>query len=432
MKDFFIIEGLGGKKRLKGSIAVRGAKNAALPAMASSLLFGDPVEFRNVPHIEDVVRMAELIEGLGGKAERLDRHIWKIDARAAAATVLPAEISKRMRASIILAGPLLARFGEASFPHPGGCVIGARPINFFLEGFRKMGVVDEVKGDTYHLSTKGKKLRGADIFFSTPTVTGTETLMMAATLAEGKTTLRNAAMEPEVKSLADFLSECGAAITGAGTPTIEIVGGKVLSSRGKKYVTPPDRIEAGSLLILGALAAEELEITDCIPEDIGVVIEILRRSGVPIETGKRTVALRGNGAIKNAEFRSADIRTHEYPGFPTDLQAPMTVFLTQASGESRVFETVFEGRLNYTSDLVKMGASITMWNAHEIGVKGPTLLSGRELDGPDIRAGLAYVIAAVVAKGNSAINNVRVIDRGYEQIEGRLEAIGVDIERVSN
>lgn len=428
-KDQFLVEGLAGKKTLKGKIAVAGAKNAILPAMAASLLFEEGLEITNVPDIEDVERMSELLCDIGaGVSKKQNKHIY-IDVKKAEKTTLDAHASKQLRASIILSGPMLARFGKVSFSHPGGCVIGPRPIDIFLESFEKMGGTVMEEGEKYSITTKSGKLVGADIFFKFVSVTATETIMMAATLAEGATILRNAAMEPEIKDIADFLNSCGADIKGAGTPTIEINGGSLLSSKNIAYKTMSDRIETGSFLVLAALSGDKIEITNCNPEHISILIEILKVSGVPIEVKKDSIIVT-SGKIKNEKLKGMNIRTHEYPGFATDMQAPMTVYLTQVSGESLVFETIFEGRLNYSEDLVKMGADITMWDTHRIMIKGPTELKGRELEGPDLRAGLAYVIAAIVAKGSSVINNVYYIDRGYEHIEDRLSSLGVSIKRI--
>lgn len=431
----FIIKGLGGKKTLNGKIEVSGAKNAVLPALASSILFKDKFCISNVPDIKDVENINILLEKLGASIEKKQGKKYCIDTNNIKLTNLDTEISKKMRGSIVLAGPTLTRFGKVSFPYPGGCVIGTRPIDAFLNGFKKMGARVKIEKDIYTVSvSKGKKLKGANIFFDKVTVTGTETLMLAGIVAEGKTILKNSAMEPEIKNIADFLNSCGAKIKGAGTSTIEITGtgGKLLSAKNKIYKTMPDRIEAGSFLILGALTSDNLEIINCNPEHIRILIDILKKSGVPIKEGKNKIIIEGNGKLKNKNFKCVDIKTHEYPGFPTDLQSPMVIYLTQVRGQSLVFETIFEGRLNYTNELIEMGADIVMWDPHRIMVKGPTQLKGRELSGPDLRAEFAFFISAIIAKGESVINNVRYIDRGYEQIEKRLKNIGVDIVRIKN
>jgi UDP-N-acetylglucosamine 1-carboxyvinyltransferase len=432
MKDIFLIKGLNGKKKLKGNIAVFGAKNAALPAFASAILFKDEMCLENVPFIQDIRHCIGIIENLGGEVTRESNHKFTIHAEKITGTELDTELSKNMRASIVFAGPILARYGQVTFPHPGGCVLGERPLDMFTEAFEKMGATVRFDNEKYQVKAKGKKLQGAEIFLRISSHTVTETLIMAAILAEGTTTIKNAAMEPEIKSLADFLVSCGAKIKGAGTPTIEIVGGNLLNCGKKCYQTIPDRIETGSFLILAALVGENVTITHCDPTHIESLIDSLKHAGVSMKISKDSIAVTARPESKNSDFKAVNIKTHEYPGFPTDLQAPMAVFLTQATGDSNVFETIFEGRLNYAADLVKMGATINVWNNHNMTIKGPSSLKGRELDGPDIRAGLAYVLAAIVARGRSVINNVHYIDRGYERIEERLKAVGVDIERISN
>ncbi len=431
MQESFFVRGCAGKKKLQGEIRVNSAKNAVLKAMAASLLFKDTMVLTDVPHIEDVFRMAELLEALGVSVEQKGKTFYFTPSKAIT-TTLDTDISEKIRASIVLVAPLLARTGEAHFPHPGGDVIGARPIDLFLEGFEDFGAQVTHQKGIYTVAAKNKKnkkLVGTEIFFRTVTHTGTEALMMAGVLAKGKTVLKNCALEPEIEDLAHFLNACGAKISGAGTPTITIQGTGLLKAEGRKHRVIPDRIEAGSFLILGALCAKKLTIRNCIPEHLEVLIELLRHSGVSIETTKNSITVTGQHDKKH--YQAIDIKTHEYPGFATDLQAPMMVYLTQATGKSLVHETIFEGRLNYTDDLVRMGADITLWDVHRARVSGPTSLVGRALGSPDIRAGLAFVIAAAVAKGNSLINNVYHIDRGYERIEERLSAIGLDIERTT-
>jgi len=424
MKESFIVKGFAGEKRLEGEIKVGGAKNEALKLMAASVLCSGPLTLENIPAIEDVKRMAEIIEKLGGKV-RIEGSACTLDTSGIKNGEIDHDLAKSLRSSVVLTGPLLARFGAVSFPHPGGDLIGERPIDFFIEGFEKMGASTTIENGEYRVSTKGG-LKGADIFFRWVSVTATETLMMAATLAKGTTTLRNVAMEPEVVDLAEFLVSGGASIKGIGTPTLVIEGGKTLAPRSAWRVIP-DRIEAGSFLILGALAAKELRITDCEPEHSRMLIELLSHSGVHIEAGKDSLTI-SNGA--KDIHRAMALKTHEYPGFPTDLQAPMVVYLTQAEGESRVFETIFEGRLNYTEDLVRMGAQITLWNPHQAAIRGPTPLRGATLESPDIRAGLAFLIAAIIAEGASTLQNIYHIDRGYSHIEERFSALGAKIKRV--
>ena len=421
----FVIEGLGGARTLKGSIAVRGAKNAVIKSMAASLLFKDTLTLSNVPHIEDLDTFGKLLEHLGASVT-VAGNTCTIDTGSVTKTDLDDTLARRLRASIVASGPLLARYGRVSFPHPGGDVIGPRPINFFLEGFQKMGATVAKDGEGYVVEVTDKKLKGAEIFFTFISVTGTETLMMAAILAEGTTVLRNAAMEPEIVELAEFLNTCGAKITGAGSPNITIEGGGLLEARGQVMQTVPDRIEAGSFLLLGALAAEELEITDCNPMHLEMLIELLRESGVEIETTETTINLKKADA---RQFHALQVRTHEYPGFATDMQPPMVVYLTQARGSSSMFETIWGGRLAYTQDLARMGAKINLLNPQQIKIEGPTPLVAAELESPDIRAGLAFVMAAAIATGTSTVGNIYHIDRGYERIEERLQKIGLNIRR---
>ena len=418
----FKIKGFAGERKLNGSITVSGAKNAALKVMASSLLFTDFVEILNIPEIEDVKRIEEILEGLGARIESSPNK-RKIILPKELKTDLLRGPAQATRSSIVLTGPLLARTGRASFPNPGGCSIGDRPIDLFLEGFKKMGAKISSEGETY-VAIAPNGLSAMEFFFKVQSHTGTETLMMAAILAKGKTILKNCALEPEIKSLADFLNSCGAKISGAGTSTIVIDGGKVLSSKENIYETMPDRIETGSFMVLGALAAEKITIENCVPEHVEIVTEILRTAGVKIEINKNKITVCGQ---KN--LSAVNVRTHEYPGLPTDLQAVMAVFLTQAKGQSAVFETIYENRLGYISDLAAMGADIKIQDTHRALVNGLTPLIGKKLKAPDLRAGFAFTIAAIIAKGESVIENAYVIDRGYEHLAERLSAIGADIQR---
>jgi UDP-N-acetylglucosamine 1-carboxyvinyltransferase len=413
-----------GGKKLSGTAPVLGAKNSVLKAMVSSLLFSGPITVTNAPFIEDVFRMSELLANLKVNIKNKGKRTLEIDSSKLWGANLKKELAEKLRASIVLAGPLLARVGKASFPHPGGCVIGKRPIDVFLDGWRAMGArVDEKKGG---FSVAAKRLRGADVIFRVASVTGTETLMMTAVLAYGKTILRNAACEPEIPALADFLNAGGAKIKGAGTPTIEIVGtgGRLLKSS-RPFRVIPDRIEAGSFLILGASLGKNVKVVNCNPNHLSALITSLKDAGVNLEVGPDWISVKRPKILK-----AVDIKTHEYPGFPTDLQAPFAVLMTQASGESMIFETIFEGRMGYVDDLKRMGAKIVLCDPHRILINGPAPLRGREIESPDLRAGLAFVIAALLAKGESVINNVYQIDRGYEKIDERLRKLGADIERV--
>ncbi|HEY5383181.1 MAG TPA: UDP-N-acetylglucosamine 1-carboxyvinyltransferase [Candidatus Paceibacterota bacterium] len=414
MQSKFIVEGLGGKKSLEGEIVVGGAKNAATKALAASLLFEDELTFENLPDIEDVKRMQELL-AVARQGTALN-------------PVMDKKISERMRSSIVMTGPILARTGSVTFPFPGGCVLGERPIDLFFEGYKAMGASVEEKDDLFVVNAAKNKLKGAHIIFPFVSVTATETLMLAAVLAKGETVLENTAMEPEIPYLAEFLNSCGAHIEGAGTSTIKIIGGDLLKANGAAFKTPPDRVEAGSFVILAALAGKEVTIKNCEPKHMGALLTLMRRAGVPLEVGSDYVTVRA-GDVPNDQFTLVSVRTHEYPGFPTDLQAPMAVLLSQSSGEGTILETIFDSRFRYVDDLVRMGADITVMNPHKILIKGPRGLSRKELESPDLRGGLAYIIAATVATGTSTIDNAYVIDRGYAHIEERLQKLGLNIRR---
>ena len=432
-KDTFVIQGLAGERKLKGTVTINGAKNAALKAMAAAVLCDGPVLLENIPHTDDVETLAEILRKLGATVAWKD-HKLEIDPSRINSTEIDADLAQKMRASVVLTGPLIARFGKVSFPSPGGCVIGTRPIDQFLDAYEKMGA-EVVCGETAYIISAPRGITGVEKFFNFQTVGGTETIMMAATLATGTTVLKNCAMEPEIVNVAEWLNECGAHISGAGTTTITIKGtdGKLLKP--KSYTCVPDRIEAGSFLLLGALTATDLIIDKCRPDHMEAVINLLRSAGVPIETTATQVKIKGNTS-KPGSFSSFNVRTHEYPGFPTDIQSPAVTFLTQASGEGTVLETIFEGRFKFTEELIKMGADIKIMNPREILIKGPTPLNqlpdGEVLSAHDIRAGFAVVMAALVGKGAFTINNVHLIDRGYERLEERLSALGASIKRVSN
>lgn len=416
-----------GGRTLEGKLVVMGSKNSATKLMAASLLFETPLELTNVPDINDVKKTADLLTKLGGIANFGSDGILQINARGVHNFILDSDIAKNMRASIVFLGPLLARFGRAVLPHPGGCVIGKRPIDFFIDGFRRLGAEFREEDNLYKFSAN--KLLGTEIFLPFPSVTATETLMMAATLADGDTVIKNAACEPEIKALANFLSMGGAKIKGAGTNTIAINGsnGKLLQTSGNSpYHVIPDRIEAGSFAILGALAGNPLEISNCQPEHLESLIFQLESAGVKIERGENRLIV-----SQPEKLDAVSIATAVYPGFATDLQSPFAVLLTQAEGESKIFETVFEGRLNYLEELKRMGANIIPCDPHRAIIIGPAKLHGRRMESPDLRAGLAFIIAALIADGHSEINNVYHIDRGYSQVEKRLQSVGAKIERIA-
>jgi UDP-N-acetylglucosamine 1-carboxyvinyltransferase len=442
-KESFIIEGLAGQKTLSGSIKVNGAKNAALKAFAAAVLFDGAVELKNVPHTSDIDTISSILEKLGAKVQGKDS-IFKVDTSMLKSTDIDRELAAIMRASVVLTGPMLARFGKVTFPAPGGCVIGARHIDLFLSGYEKMGAVIKLdeKECLYSIEASGG-LRGATIDFKKISVGATETLMMAAVLAKGKTTLNNCAREPEIVNVAEWLNECGAKISGVGTSVIEIegTGGKLLKPA-VPFITIPDRIEAGSYLILGALCARDLTITNCRPDHLEALTSLLIDAGVPIQIKKLGARSLEQGEIRivgntnpNSSFKSFTVKTQEYPGFATDLQPIIAVFLTQVSGKSKIEETIYEGRFKYVDDLIKMVADIKAVDEHQILVKGPTdfhqLPESQELCAHDIRAGFAIVMAALVGQGSFTVNNVHLIDRGYEKLEERLGKLGAKIKRIS-
>jgi len=426
MKENFHIQGLGGEHTLIGDISVRGAKNDTLKIMAAALLFEDSVPVNNVPEVDDVAALTELLDDVGMSVTKTEKKLL-LTAPEHAVTTLDEKRAKKLRASVTLIGPMLARYGKVSFPHPGGCVIGARPIDLFIKAFQKMGAVYTLDESHHHLIAPSGHLRGTDIFLDIVSVGVTETVMMAAVLAEGTTIIRNAAMEPEIQNLAKYLNVCGAHIEGIGTPLLSIEGGAPLRAGEKEYTVLPDRIETGSFAILAALAGKEVHITNCNPHHVEALLSLFEKAGVVYTTDIDSITV----YEPKTSYNAVNLRTHEYPGFSTDLQAPMSVFLTQAKGESLVFETLFEGRLRYTDDLVRMGADITMFDPHRVMIRGQHPLVGRDLEAPDLRAGLAYIIAAIVAKGDSLIHNIEHVDRGYEHIEKRFSSLGITLTRES-
>jgi len=413
----FIIKG---GKKLKGEIKVNGAKNSALKIIAASLLSQEEIIIKKAPQIEEVNRLLELCESLGSVVKR-DGETIKIKTEKIKTTDLNPDLVKKIRVSVLLLGAVLLREGRVHMPHPGGCAIGQRPIDLFVDGLQKLGA--KVSEDENGYTFVADKLVGATFFFPIISVTATEFLMMTATLAKGRTVLKNAACEPEIPALAEYLNRCGAKISGAGTNTIVIDGVDKLSA--DIFEVMPDRVEAGSFAILGALCGDPIRVTNCQPEHLEALLAMFDRMEVPYEVGPDWLEVR---AGKN--LRSVNLVTHEYPGFITDLQQPFVVLLTQAKGVSLVHETIFEGRLFYTDKLAQMGAQIIMCDPHRVIVNGKTALVGRHLDSPDLRAGFALVLAGLIAQGQTVIDNIYQIDRGYEKIEERLKNLGADIERV--
>ena len=415
----FIVQG---GKKLSGSIAVGGAKNGAFPLIAATLLTGQPTTLHNIPDIADIRNMLSLVEALGVDVS-FENHTLIIHARQLTSHELVRDISKRLRASVELTTPLLARTGVARFPHPGGCVIGERPIDLFISGYQSMGAHSKEDEEWHEIKLSGKP-KAISFVFPNISTTATMCLMMLATIADGKTTLLNSACEPEIVMLAEFLNACGARVTGAGTSTITIDGIEAYPDREAVFTNIPDRVETGSFLLLAAATKSHITVTDCTPEHQVIVLDALERMEVSCTIGNRSIEVHPAKHLK-----PINIKTHEYPGFPTDLQAPMVVALTQAEGTSIVFETIFEGRMFWIEDLKLMGARVMILDTHRASIEGPSELKDKEVQSPDLRAGMAYVIAGLLADGSTTIHNIEQIDRGYEHLEVRLNALGADITR---
>jgi UDP-N-acetylglucosamine 1-carboxyvinyltransferase len=409
-----------GGRKLEGQVKIGGAKNSALPAMAASLLTRDEVILENLPMVNDIITTRRLLRELGVNVEFAADHSGRFKAEKILSFEAPYDLVKTMRASVLVLGPLLARAGHARVSLPGGCAIGARPINLHIQGFEKLGA--KIRTEHGYVDATADGLVGANISFDKITVTGTENLMMAAVLASGQTILQNAACEPEVVDLAELLNKMGAKVSGAGTPTITIDG--VAELKGATHRIIPDRIEAGTFLVAGAITGGSVEVRDANPAHIGSLLEKLRETGVHLEAGQSSVTVRGNGAL-----RPADIVTKEYPGFATDMQAQYMALMTQAIGESVITENIFENRFMHASELMRMGANIRIEGPRAI-VTGKTRLTGANVIASDLRASASLIIAALAGEGFTVIDRVYHLDRGYEKIEEKLRAAGAQIERL--
>jgi UDP-N-acetylglucosamine 1-carboxyvinyltransferase len=413
-----------GGRRLRGTVRISGAKNAALPAMAAALLTPEPVVLQNIPRVRDIVTMAKLLAHMRCLVQSPDMppSEFTIRAETVSHTEAPYELVKTMRASVLTLGPLVARFGYARVALPGGCAIGARPIDIHIQALEKLGA--KISLEHGYVEARASCLQGATIRFPRITVTGTENILTAAVLARGETILENAACEPEVVDLAQLLTKMGAVIGGAGTPTIRVQGVKSLHSA--THTVIPDRIEAGTFLVAGAVTGGELILTGCDPSHLTAVTDKLRECGVEIQLeGNNSLRVRAPRAI-----RAADVTTKEYPGFPTDMQAQFMALATQAQGVSRIRETIFENRFLHASEMMRMGANIVIEGNHAV-VTGPAPLSGAPLTASDLRASASLVIVGLVATNTTWIDRVYHIDRGYERIEQKLREIGARIERLT-
>ena len=421
--DRFLIKG---GKALRGTVAISGAKNSALPAMAAALLTEEQVTLHNIPKVRDLITMSKLLAFMGARVSvtEMPASDYVLAAPALNHAEAPYELVKTMRASILTLGPLMARTGMARVSLPGGCAIGARPVDLHLAALEKMGAeITTEHGYIQARAPKGGRLKGAHIVFEKITVTGTENILMAAALADGETVLENSAREPEVTDLVVMLRKMGAKIEGDGTSTLRIRGVERL--HGTEHTVIPDRIEAGTFLMAGAITGGDLTITHCAPDDLGAVIAKLRQAGVRIdELDQTTVRVRSAKKLV-----AADVTTEEYPGFATDMQAQYMALATQAEGTSVITETIFENRYLHASEMVRMGANISV-DGRKAVVRGPARLSGTTVQASDLRASAGLVLAGLVASSETIIDRVYHIDRGYEGIVEKLRAVGADIERL--
>jgi len=413
---------------LSGEIAVVGAKNVALKLIAASAMIKDKVVLTNVPDILDIANMLEILKKNGAKIER-NGHNLTIDTTNLTNDDPDPILMEKLRASVVLIGPYLARFHSVNIPRPGGCSIGTRPIDVHLDAFTQMEVKISHKDSSskncdnlYHFSCD--ELFGHSVELKFPSCTATENLIMLAALSSGKTTISNAAREPQIEDLANFLNTAGASISGAGTSVIEIIGTEKLHSL--TYDIMPDPIEAGTFVCLAVAANQKMKITNCDPDDLRPFLDKLSEAGANFEIGENYILVEPTTKLKAINFETA-----VYPGFPTDLQAPMGLVLTQAEGESEITENIFENRLGYLKELQKMGASVEIISQNKAKITGPTPLRGADIESLDLRAGATVLLAGLIAQGKTVIENAEMIDRGYENIEKRLSALGTNIKRIS-
>lgn len=410
---------INGGKKLSGEVLISGAKNAALPILAASLLCEGKHRVSNVPRLTDVMTFGGILRNMGVSFERQDNDIL-VDSTSLSNPEAPYDLVRTMRASVLVLGPLVARMGKARVSLPGGCAIGARPINLHLMGLEKLGATVEIEHG--YVVASAKRLRGAHIYFDTVTVTGTENLMMAAALAQGETTLENAAREPEIADLANALIQMGAKIEGAGTGLIRIQG--VESLRPMSYTVMPDRIETGTFVIAAAITGGSVLIRNCVPGHLDAVLAKVTEAGAAITINNGTIQVTGQRAIK-----PVNVKTLEYPGFPTDMQAQFMSLMALAEGTSVINETIFENRFTHVAELLRMGADIQTEGRTAI-IKGVPKLSAAPVMATDLRASASLILAGLAAEGQTVISRIYHLDRGYENIERKLSALGADIRRV--
>ena len=412
-----------GGKSLSGQIDCSGAKNAALPVIAASILSSDDITLKNLPYLQDITTMFELIGSMGADISLDEKMNFKLNTSNLSNLEARYELVKTMRASILVLGSMVAKYGYAKIALPGGCAIGSRPVNYHLKALEKLGA--EISLNNGYIEAKAKKLTGANIEFEGVTVTGTENLMMAASLAEGLTTLTNVAKEPEISDLADFLNSMGAKISGAGTDEIRIEGVEELT--GTTFKIPADRIEAGTYLVAAAVTNGKITINKIDPKRMGSIIETLQKAGAEVNSNGNSISL---NMTKDA-IKPVDIVTAPFPGFPTDMQAQFTVLNCIGPGESSVTETIFENRFMHVQELNRMGTDITI-NGTTALINGVDSISGAQVMATDLRASASLILAGLIAKGETIVDRIYHIDRGYERIEEKLSNLGAEIIRLPN
>jgi UDP-N-acetylglucosamine 1-carboxyvinyltransferase len=413
----FIIKG---PVKLRGEVNISGAKNAALPIIAASILFDEPVTLNNIPHIKDIVSLLGILEDLGVSCD-FKKDVLRIDPRHIKNSDPSPDLVRNLRASVLLLAPLLVRNKEVNIPHPGGCLIGSRPIDVHLKALRNMGADVITDKDSYNVIAN--RLSPA-VLFADFSVTGTENLIMASVLTKGTTEIRLAAAEPHVQDLCNFLNAAGASISGVGTHNLIIKGTDKL--RGVKHTIIPDQIESGTFAIAAAASKGEVTINGFVVAHHDALLSKFDKANVKYEIlGDDKIRI-----IPSHQLKAFNVRTEIYPGFPTDLQAPMAVLATQANGTSEIYETIFEGRLGYIPELSKMGSSCITRDVHQASITGPSPLFGTRITSFDLRAGATLIIAALIAQGESRLDQIEIIDRGYDDIEGKLKGLGAEIKRV--
>ncbi|MBM3208668.1 UDP-N-acetylglucosamine 1-carboxyvinyltransferase [Candidatus Shapirobacteria bacterium] len=414
---------ISGGRQLKGEIRPQGNKNSVLKIMAAALLTHEECLIENAPKISDVLALGEILKEIGVRVEGLGTDILRIQARDIKNTVLPPELVAKLRASVVLMGPLLARNGEVSFRHPGGCVLGRRAIGTHFDVVRSLGGEVEAQGENYY--AKMRKPGPASIFLDEVSVTATENALLLASSINGETEIRDAACEPHVQELCDVLEEMGAKVSGQGSNLLKITG--VQKLKGFHHRIWPDHIDVGTLAIAAAVTAGQIEIKEIRPQDLEMILLYLSRFGVQFKIKGSTLSMLPSKLVAPL----GKIQTRPWPGFPTDLMSALIILATQAQGTTLCHDWMYESRLFFVDSLITMGANITICDPHRVLVNGPTVLRAKNLSSPDIRAGVALLVAALCAKGESVIDNIEMIDRGYEKIDERLALLGADIKRVS-